>query len=669
MNWRTNLICGTIIFAFIGCSEDSAGVAGTSTEPNTLAINVPIEGQPRLCKISQSGEEDEGCDWYAEMWNPESGNRVQTGFDNGTNTSGIWYWNLDTSTYCLPSFNWPAEVGSDYDSLSFSRVIESCDGAICGTIQFECNEQTPLFEHYSNASVSFALAGKDAHGNFEPVDLSDTKGLCVGYSGFLSMQLILDSSVTGPETNFTYSVSLGFSKTDYDSLDGTYHAECFAWEDFAPYTNDMRTSFNQLNSWKDSVHIEDALKKVIGISFKNFGSDNSSYNFKIIRIGKYMNNNKNKPGDDLDYPILASDCESPEVIENFCTCNYSDSIASFVGNKKAESAYADFLDSLVETEDSTYLELSYEQLHCLMEEYFVDNHFVLKNPWLRLQPCDNPEPKIYRCSDGSMRLSKNFAPIKQTFDSIVDNVYKNTFSQKIEKYNYCANLPSSSSSSDTSSPLITDDFYQIDPTSEADLTANFIDSICPANAIPDGKWFWFTDSLYGGKTTIKWPDYLGDEWDKSSLAPVMDYCGGICGAISFDAGNIETEPFVEFGFEIAKDSAGKHIAVDASIWDGICITYSSTMTIKLELDLGDSLTNLLEFDTPKAKLPKSTDGRKKCIPWSEFEREGWGPKIEGWDDNEIIGEKTAKQLVGINILFQGRNSMEGEFNIVDISGY
>ena len=64
-------------FALLACSEDAQNVGGTSEDPNTLINNGSIlEGRPRLCRTSQMADASVDCDWSAEMWNPESGNRV-----------------------------------------------------------------------------------------------------------------------------------------------------------------------------------------------------------------------------------------------------------------------------------------------------------------------------------------------------------------------------------------------------------------------------------------------------------------------------------------------------------------------------------------------------------------------------------------------------------------
>jgi hypothetical protein len=133
--------CGAVALALwaAACSDDT--VAGTSTEPNTLALESSSStvyssdseqfGGPRLCRVADMQKASADCDWFAEMWNPESGYRVHTGFDNGTNTSGIWFLELDSTKLLIPSVEWPAEVSDVYDSLSFSNVIDACNGAVC----------------------------------------------------------------------------------------------------------------------------------------------------------------------------------------------------------------------------------------------------------------------------------------------------------------------------------------------------------------------------------------------------------------------------------------------------------------------------------------------------------------------------------------------------------
>ena len=146
MSKKLYMVCaGAISLAMLGCSDDS--VSGSSEDPNVLtalgssssvvdnsssSVWFLPDGPLHLCRVSEMEKAPANCDWYGEMWNPESGNRVHTGFDNGTNTSGIWYWYLDSGNVLLPRAEWPAEVSDNYDSLSLSKVIESCNGSVCG---------------------------------------------------------------------------------------------------------------------------------------------------------------------------------------------------------------------------------------------------------------------------------------------------------------------------------------------------------------------------------------------------------------------------------------------------------------------------------------------------------------------------------------------------------
>ncbi|MBQ3778180.1 MAG: hypothetical protein II835_08915, partial [Fibrobacter sp.] len=123
---------GTLLF-WTACSDKSSDVAGSTELPN---MNQKYT-EPVICGRISVGEsvelQEAECYWSAEMWNRESGYRVHTGFDNGTNTSGIWYW---TDNAKDAAFDWPDSVTADYDSMALSKVIDKCDGSVCGNVNF-----------------------------------------------------------------------------------------------------------------------------------------------------------------------------------------------------------------------------------------------------------------------------------------------------------------------------------------------------------------------------------------------------------------------------------------------------------------------------------------------------------------------------------------------------
>ena len=186
----------------------------------------------------------------------------------------------------------------------------------------------------------------------------------------------------------------------------------------------------------------------------------------------------------------------------------------------------------------------------------------------------------------------------------------------------------------------------------------------PWNNVDKGKWAVWTDSVDGGKSRVIWPVELGDEWDANSFQPVIDYCAGLCGHIILDGEELSYDPFVEVGFYVAGfDSSGTALPADISNWEGICISYISTLAPVLALDLGDSISRDLEYDEPIVKLPKSADGTDKCFQWSDFAQAGWGK------GKKISGEEAAKTVVSIRFMVQSKSGTEGDFHIFGLGTY
>lgn len=179
-----------------------------------------------------------------------------------------------------------------------------------------------------------------------------------------------------------------------------------------------------------------------------------------------------------------------------------------------------------------------------------------------------------------------------------------------------------------------------------------------------GKWFLDANPYdEGGKSTIQWMVPIGDDEDSTSLLPVMNECGGLCGEFELNKGTLTYNPFVEVGFYVAGvDSNGSSLSADVSNWTGICVMYSSSILGSLVLDLGDSLNQVLKYDVPFVTLSKSLSGTSKCFEWRKFKRAGWGAKVEGWDD-ENAGEMAAQHLAKVVFRFQDKDGTKGEFNI------
>ncbi|WP_405323580.1 hypothetical protein [Fibrobacter sp.] len=194
------------------------------------------------------------------------------------------------------------------------------------------------------------------------------------------------------------------------------------------------------------------------------------------------------------------------------------------------------------------------------------------------------------------------------------------------------------------------------------------ESSWPKNVVADGLWrIVGTDNEDGGKSSIIWPVDLVDGID--TMAVVQDSCYGICGTAALDKGSLTYQPFVSIGFTLAKDSSGSPVPVDVSNWGGICISYMSELPPSLELDLGDSVAEMLNYAEPSAGLTKTSTVTSKCIPWSSFKIPSWFKGDDhGW--KEDTGAKAAKQLVGVKIRLQEKPKDGGyKFYVQTISAY
>lgn len=677
--------CGAVALALwaAACSDDS--VSGTSVEPNTIALSsssyssssgtFPRDGQPRLCRVSEMENAPAGCDWFAEMWNPESGNRVHTGFDNGTNTSGIWYWTLDTNEVLIPSVLWTGTARQDYDSLAMSDVIELCGGSICGKARFNAVDGVNGFDYEfmsvekpASVDIAFSMAGKNASGRFDEVDASGLGGFCVGYAsnGLITMSLDFSDSVDALLGDEIYRVILNRTTVNEKLNDLDYREECFAWADFANYAK------NVVRNGEPAVSVENAVKHLVGVHFKINGYyDKSTLSFKIVRFGRFATANGRKALDGESLPVVDESCLTPTVVEHFCECNYADSNAAYEGTRLGH------LNAVDEARGIWGQSLLAENT-CVNAMWMRS---TLEMPLITTEnlPCDNAQPKIMQCADGSFRYSPEFASVKSRYDDIVE---ENALARKqvlLDRVDSCMNLSSSSVGSSSSSSFFPCCTL---PSGDGDLwngytvdvdVGSFVES--RRDDVKYGVWFLATDTIDGGKSDVYWPVNFGDDFNEGAIEPLIDHCGGVCGTAVLDEGTLSYQPYVVIGFSLAIDEygAGKSIPIDVSNWGGICVGYTSTIPLNVELDVGDSLNFLLGFALPAAPLSKSAGFNKKCFEWSDFKLPSWAKsspnvdqdwlKTSGWLDN--AGVLASKHLAKVNFKMQSAPGMY-EFNIMSI---
>ena len=168
-----------------------------------------------------------------------------------------------------------------------------------------------------------------------------------------------------------------------------------------------------------------------------------------------------------------------------------------------------------------------------------------------------------------------------------------------------------------------------------------------------GYWFTDDDSGDGGESKVVWPETetvaVGEGID--FLAPIIDYCGGVCGTAELNKGTLTYQPFVGVGFNVVGEGEGPDRTPqpgDASSWGGICITYRSDVAPSLELSLGDAVNAQIGYALPAANLSKSSAGTMKKLAWTDFKQPSWYKGATKFD-----GPTAAAQLVSINFKMQG----------------
>lgn len=125
-----------------------------------------------------------------QTWRGTDGNqRIITGADNGTETSGYWFSYDDKADGGESKIIWPVEIGDEYSDESLQPVVEHCNG-ICGTATLrKGNLPYPPF-----VGVGFTIAGETEFGEPAAADVSSMGGVCVSYAS--EVPVVLEMSFT-----------------------------------------------------------------------------------------------------------------------------------------------------------------------------------------------------------------------------------------------------------------------------------------------------------------------------------------------------------------------------------------------------------------------------------------------------------------------------------------
>ena len=427
-NFYSLFALGALLFA--ACSENASPISGSTSVPNMG------EKSPVLCSVMGVTDSleaiEKGCIWSPEMWGRTSGYRVRTGFDNGTNTSGIWTWHTEGNV----RFEWPGVATDEYDSMALADVIDKCGGSLCGKVVNEPNEikdDSAAAHVESSAYVEFYFAGMDSLGNIGEVDARAMNGICLEYSGNLSIELIPNDSIANLNKLSSYSVDIPIPYLwDLDESLPKIKEECFpGWFGFRLVVPDLSDS---LTAFKiEAVPVEVVAAHLKGLRFK-FHYNETNTEFNIVGIDWYIRDDS--PTTNL-HPVEET-CEPVAVSVTFCDCEFSEELA--VSNVRGKN-YFYFIDLLRQMRKDS-VQISDASEKCLYST--LDSLKALLEINLGsaiFPPCDNPLPQSILCSDGRRSLSIEYQEkYAEFYNKIEGPLEVKAYATADSLFNYCMSL-------------------------------------------------------------------------------------------------------------------------------------------------------------------------------------------------------------------------------------
>ena len=424
---------GALLFA--ACSDNASPVSGSTSVPN-MGNNV-IHQSPVLCSVMGVTDSleaiEKGCIWSPEMWGPTTGYRVRTGYDNGTNTSGIW----TVKTYPEDAhivMKWPGNATTEYDSMALADVIDSCGGSLCGTALFMGTNDIPNSDYYRKNQrrelhFEFYLAGKDASGKFESVDARNMGGICISYSGhFYLLQLIPDDSLAALMDATVYDDYICGMGT-VSKTDTSVRELCFSWDNFTFNASHGRVPGKIYPSNYDVVSHLKGFRFVLDGYFYKEGFEKD---FKIAGISRY--NTPRVPTNNL-HPVR-TDCEPVSVMSSVCECDYADDRIDVLKGDSVFSSYYYLMQNLGDGVDS----LSEPAKACFESTTKELVAFFDKKMTIREKPCDNPIPHEVMCTDGTTSETLEYTELMTEFNDRLAMSYQDASAIADSLYAHCMSL-------------------------------------------------------------------------------------------------------------------------------------------------------------------------------------------------------------------------------------
>lgn len=201
-----------------------------------------------------------------ETWKGYQGDyRINTGFDNGSETSGYWFSFSDEVDGGKSTIIWPVAPGNEYDDVAMDPIIDAC-GGLCGTVVLN----QAYLDYNPYVGVGFNLGGLDeaGFGLPTPVDAYKMGGIRIAYMSEVNMSLELSLGDKMDAALGYDNPSVALPKSSTTTI------KEFPWG-----------SFMQAGWGPAKISGEEAASMLTTIRIKIQGKDGTTGAFNIISIG------------------------------------------------------------------------------------------------------------------------------------------------------------------------------------------------------------------------------------------------------------------------------------------------------------------------------------------------------------------------------------------------
>lgn len=248
-------------------SSSSKGKSSASEDKSSSSSVIELASSSSLSfYVFEPGQDDL---MSAYMWKGFEGEYyVNTGRDNGTETSGYWFVVDDHEDGGLSTIIWPAKLGNEYSEEALDPVIDYCRG-ICGIF----NLRAGSLDYRPFVGVAFNVAGT-ATATGGPATTTDVTrwggGICVRYASDAAIALELSM---GEEKDAALGYDLPLAILPKES---SFSYQCYAW-----------SAFKQAGGGENTITGEDAARSLATVRFKIQAEDGTVGGFNIAALDGY----------------------------------------------------------------------------------------------------------------------------------------------------------------------------------------------------------------------------------------------------------------------------------------------------------------------------------------------------------------------------------------------